>query len=70
MRWLELGNDRCPVSRRKLARPVALTTDIALRVQIHEWAETHALWLLVSRQRRTRSVPLHDRLPCAPSPAA
>ena len=44
-----LGNDTCPESGLKLVRPVVLHTDMPLRIQIHEWAENNALWLLVSR---------------------
>ena len=47
-RWLEQGNMRCPATGTALTRPVALTPNVSLRRSIEDWAEQHAIWLLVS----------------------
>ena len=46
-RWLEQGNLTCPVTGQTLTRPVALTPNVALRHSIEDWAQQHAIFLLV-----------------------
>ena len=46
-RWLEQGNLSCPVTGQALTRPVALTPNVALRHSIEDWAQQHAIFLLV-----------------------
>ena len=54
-RWLEQGHLSCPVTGQPLTRPVALTPNVALRHSIEDWAQQHAIFLLVRLALAPRS---------------
>ena len=50
-RWLSQGNLLCPATGLALQRPVALTSNLAMRRSIEDWAQRNAGWMLVCAAR-------------------
>ena len=46
-RWLSQGNLLCPATGLALQGPVALTSNLAMRRSIEDWAQRNAEWMLV-----------------------
>ena len=51
VRWLSQGNLLCPATGLALQRPVALTSNLAMRRSIEDWAQRNAGWMLVCAAR-------------------
>ena len=56
-RWLSQGNLLCPATGLALQRPVALTSNLAMRRSIEDWAQRNAEWMLVGDARGPKSAP-------------
>ena len=56
-RWLSQGNLLCPATGLALQRPVALTSNLAMRKSIEDWAQRNAEWMLVGDAREPKIAP-------------